>query len=563
MFDCSLRGPDPTFYSTLLRTTTQTRLIALLCLIVAVFGGAYWALRNAHINEAERMVTNLRADRTDLVHNLLDLTGESLKNFASDYSYWDDMVQFVRTADAEWGRANLEVSLTTFHANGAWVLCPDGRQIYGTVRGLDASLAKLPVDANALVAVLRQEKFVHFFATTTAGLIEFRCAPVQPTADAARQSPPQGWLIVARLWDDAYVASLQRILEGVVTIDQPAQPVPTTSPMTVRIIRTLRDFQGRNVGLLRSDYDPKALALLVRDNENDKFFFGLFGVFLIGFITFSVSRWVLQPLARLEKSLETRSPAALGPLRREADIFGRLAKLIEGSFDQRSALEREVDERRRIETALRQSQQELRSAAELRTRLARDLHDGVIQSIYAAGLGLEGVRHALGHDAAAAERRLDAAQAGLNHTIREVRSFIQGLEPEQAEHADFRDSLQSLISTLRGLYPADILLRIAEDSPRLTPREEVHALQIVRESVSNAARHGNAGRIAVDFSRTDGAPCLSIGDDGRGFDLAVGRARGGSGLSNLTARAAEIGAQLVIETAPGTGTSVTVRFAPR
>lgn len=530
---------------------------------MAIFGGAYWALRNSHIQEAERMIASLRADRTELVRNLLELTGESLKNFASDYSYWDDMVQFVRTGDREWGRANIEVSLVTFHANAAWVLCPDGRQIYGTVRGLDASLAKLPVENAALLTAMKKEKFLHFFVNTTAGLMEFRCAPIQPTADAARQSPAQGWFVIARLWDAAHIASLQRILEGNVTVDPPQTTAPPSGEMTVRITKPLNDWTGNAIATLRCDYDSTALALLVRDNENDKFFFALFGAILIGFISFGLSRWVLHPLFRIERSLETRTTHHLETLKQDPDIFGRLAKLIEASFHQRAALEREVDERRRVEGALRQSQQELRSAAELRTRLARDLHDGVIQSIYAAGLGLEGVRHSLGHDTTAAERRLDAAQAGLNHTIREVRSFIQGLEPEQSEHADFRESLHSLISTLRALYPTEIDLRIAEDSPRLSPREEVHALQIVRESVSNAARHGNAGHIAVSFTRHDGAPRLLIHDDGRGFDLEAGRARGGSGLANLAARAAEIGAQLEIETAPGTGTSITVRFALR
>ncbi|MBA4138047.1 MAG: hypothetical protein C0518_12075 [Opitutus sp.] len=531
---------------------------------MAAFGATYWSLRANQVHEAARMLANLRQERAKLLGNLLELTGESLKNFAGDYSYWDEMVKFVTTSDPAWGRANLEVSLATFHAHGAWVLRPDGSQVYGTVRELDPSFTRLPLPGAELAARLRERNFLHFYHNTMAGLLEVHCAPIQPTADSARTSPAQGWFVVARLWDEDHLRSIRNVLGGGVTLDLADAPAAAPAgEFDVRLLRPLDDWNGQRSAVLRADYEPQPLALLVQDNENDKILFLVFGGSMIACVAFGLSRWVLHPLRRLEQGMTLKSAEPLGELTREADIFGRLATLVKHSAEQRRSLEREVEERRRMETALRQSQEDLRASAHLRSRLARDLHDGVIQSIYAAGLGLEGMRSSLHSDPAAAEQRLNAAQASLNQTIREVRSFIQGLEPEESARPEFNQALQSLIATLQSLHPVDIQLKMELAPLRLTPREEVHALQIVREAVSNALRHGHARSIDVRFHESASGPEMIIRDNGRGFDPAQAHGRGGSGLANLSSRAAEIDATLDIRSSPGNGTGVTLRFAQR
>jgi signal transduction histidine kinase len=547
----------------LLRLNTQTRLIALLCLLIGVFGTAFWMLRLSHEQEAAQMVTDVRTDRCKLLGGLLDLTGESLKNFANDYSYWDEMLKFVGTGDPEWGRANVEASLVTFHANAAWVLGIDGQLVYSAVREIDPAFRAVPLPVAELVSRLQGRKFLHFFSATPAGVMEFRGAPIQPSADSARASIPGGWFLVARLWNDEHLHAIQRVMDGSVALDRLGTTAPAPEERTVRITQPLADWDNRPVARLRLDYQSKTLALLTQENQEEKLLFFVFGGVMIGFVALALGRWVLRPLHRLEMGMATNSAEPLGDLVRESDIFGRLATLVRVSAEQRHALEREVEERRRIERALRQSEEELRYSSQLKARLARDLHDGVIQSIYATGLGLEGMRQKLRLDPAAAEQRLDAAQNSLNQTIREVRSFIQGLEPDESDRPDFSTSLQTLISTLKSLHPVDLRLQLDSTPLRLTAREEVHALQIVRECVSNALRHGQARRIDVQFRATPAGPEMMVRDDGRGFDPVAARGQGGSGLSNLSSRANEVEARLDIRSSPGNGTTVSLLFPPR
>lgn len=545
--------------------STRARLAALLAVALGICAVGLALLRHSHTREAEAMLDSLREERDGLLTRLVELNGLTLRTFAQDYSFWDELLEFVAKPDPTWAQENLAVSLGTFQAHAVWVLRPDGTAVYAGRRDLDVAWPAPPVPPPELLARLQRDRFLHFFLPSPRGPLEIRAAPIQPSSDSARVTVPAGWLVVGKLWDGVYLDSLRDTVGGTVELHAPAEHAAVTSPPGVHLDRALPGWDGRAVAILHTHYVPPSVELLLEENKSEVILFAVCGLTLLGLMLFGVTRWVIAPLGRLEQGLANRSPAPLSDLRHDPGEFGRLALLVEHSFDHRSALEREIEERQRVEEALRASEASLRESVDLRTRLGRDLHDGVIQSLFAAGLGLEAARDALRSDPDGAARRLEAAQASLNRTIREVRGFITGLEPEGHDRRPFRESLRSLLQTLQALHPARITLELpaGEAGRNLTPPEEVHALQIVREGISNALRHGGAGAIRVVFGPEGGRPRLRIEDDGVGFVPAeIVANSSGSGLANLAARAAEIGAHLRIDSAPGRGTRVVLEFAP-
>src|SRR4051794_4130167 len=137
-------------------------------------------------------------------------------------------------------------------------------------------------------------------------------------------------------------------------------------------------------------------------------------------------------------SLATRPPRGgesrppLAAARRE---IGTLAKLAESSAAQGAELHRERDVRRRAEEDAQLKQHLLAQSFDEKIRLGRDLHDGIIQSLYAVGLTLESVRALVKTDPAQADRRLEETRASLNNAIREVRAYITGLTPDNLRRA--------------------------------------------------------------------------------------------------------------------------------
>lgn len=260
---------------------------------------------------------------------------------------------------------------------------------------------------------------------------------------------------------------------------------------------------------------------------------------------------LLSAALRYNRPADTPNPFAGG--RSEITTLARLA---ETSVAQGEELTRERDVRRLAEEDARLKQQLLTQSLDEKIRLGRDLHDGIIQSLYAAGLTLEAVRALVKDKPDEAERRLDQIRTSLNEAMRDVRTYIVGLAPESLRRAGFARALSHLLAELRAGREAQFDMHIDDEAAaQLSPEQSLEVLQIAREAVSNALRHGRASMITVRMHQGDHEVCLLVQDNGQGFDAASGRDHG-HGLVNMHARAARVGASLKVTSSPGHGARV-------
>lgn len=245
--------------------------------------------------------------------------------------------------------------------------------------------------------------------------------------------------------------------------------------------------------------------------------------------------------------------------------MGSLAHLAKTSAAQTVELHSERDSRRRAEQDLALTAAELNRSLEEKVRLGRNLHDGLIQSLYALGLTLESARALLRSDPTEADRRLDACGAAINASIRDVRAFITGLTPDQLQRAGFAGALEASLAELRAGRDVSFDIKIDEDAALLfSPAQTTETLQIAREAVSNALRHGGASLINLRVHQNETEVCLLVQDNGTGFDPAARSS--GHGLANMRARSAQLGATFRLTSQPGQGArlvfTVPVRSAP-
>jgi len=202
------------------------------------------------------------------------------------------------------------------------------------------------------------------------------------------------------------------------------------------------------------------------------------------------------------------------------------------------------------------------SVVEERQRIGMDLHDGVIQSIYAVGLTLEYVKAQLGDgDVTGAADRLDTALDALNGTIRDIRAYILDLRPPRLENDDFSGALTRLLAEFKAntLMQAD--LRIEAGTLELINRGVSQVLfHVAQEALSNAAKHSRASRVEVRLVKDANEISLVIRDNGRGFVIEDTELRFGHGLRNMRDRAAALAGHLSIEGRLGKGTEVKLSF---
>ena len=217
---------------------------------------------------------------------------------------------------------------------------------------------------------------------------------------------------------------------------------------------------------------------------------------------------------------------------------------------QRHRIEHVLELQAALQTEMRQSEQQLRRSVEERERIGRDLHDDIIQSIYAAGLSLEDSRRLLRQSPDQAATRLGAAINTLNDTIRSVRGFIAGLEPKVLNGRELKTALKSLALTSAD-GPTPFQFQVDPDAASLlTPTQATQLLHIAKEAMSNSLRHAHASRITVSLQTVNEGVLLEIADDGIGFAPDVPT---GQGLRNMATRAFEIGGHLQTISSPGHG----------
>jgi len=216
-----------------------------------------------------------------------------------------------------------------------------------------------------------------------------------------------------------------------------------------------------------------------------------------------------------------------------------------------------------IENARLHRQAQRVAILEERERIGMDLHDGIIQSIYAVGLALEYARATIGDDTKQSSQKIEQAIEGLNKTIRDIRAYILDLRPRQFVGEDLVAGLQRLVDEYRKNTLAEASMYAPSDGLVGLPTSHATALfHICQEALANVAKHSQARRVRVHLWTSKDRVLLEVADNGQGFDLRKMSVTLGHGLSNMHIRARKVGGDVEITAAPGEGTTV-LAWVPR
>jgi PAS domain S-box-containing protein len=198
---------------------------------------------------------------------------------------------------------------------------------------------------------------------------------------------------------------------------------------------------------------------------------------------------------------------------------------------------------------------------EERERFARDLHDGIIQSIYAVGLILEQAKNDIPQANQPLKEQFVLCMNNLAAVIKDIRNYIFDLRPQASKHQGLEARLEGLIKEVRANTLLPIHAEISPDvSSYLSDWQISHIFHICHEALSNAIRHAKPKQIFISLTREKETITLQVEDDGIGFELPPEINPGHRGLANIRTRVFQLGAYLHIDTAPQQGTRVIVNL---
>jgi len=187
-----------------------------------------------------------------------------------------------------------------------------------------------------------------------------------------------------------------------------------------------------------------------------------------------------------------------------------------------------------------------------RERIAKELHDGAIQALFAVGLGLQGAA-TLARDPELAAR-IEGAVEELDRVIRDLRNYIFGLRPGILADRQLDQALRRLVEEFAQRTGVVAVAEIDPQAAAALASSAGDVIQLAREALSNVSRHAAAATCRVSLRHEEAGVVLEVDDDGRGFDPDA--VASGHGLGNLRERAAALGGQAEIASTPGQGTTV-------
>jgi len=247
--------------------------------------------------------------------------------------------------------------------------------------------------------------------------------------------------------------------------------------------------------------------------------------------------------------------AVLGYRLRVQNVEKR-SRNLEIQVEERTAeLQREIAQRTQIEDTLRKSEME-KAVADERSRLARDLHDSVTQSLYSLTLFTEAARH-MAEEAGNENIEQYVGQIGTIglQALKEMRLLVFELQPTELEKEGLVPALRRRLEAVEGRAGVDARVEV-EDFVKLPGNIEQEFFRIAQEALNNALKHAAASSVVVHLRQENDSTEMEIIDDGVGFDPDALSDTGGMGLKNIRDRSGRIGGAVDIQSIPGEGTNI-------
>lgn len=507
-----------------------------LLLILAAMGAfsVLCFLGMERVQEVEKNSVRARRERelgARLQRALAESSG-SLLRYVRNYASRPGMAEFVVSRDSRWAERNLQDRLDTYRVDLVWVVGWDGTVLFSFDRTTTEGKAPAPAVPEVLRASFARSGSCEFFYATKDSVCQVYGLPIRGEARGA-------WLLAARTWSQAPIDELAHNAQGRVWLTGPRHVRDGVNAEELEYWHPLTNAAGEIV----AGIDFHVLDPFAGDEDEELHELLLFvgcasGVVLIAGLL--LRYWVWRPLATLQRALKTGDSGALIPMLARGDEFGQLARSALGSMRDREQLAQTVEQQ---------------------AQLARDLHDGVIQSIFGAGMAVSTARETLATDPLGARRLLTETREDLNRTIGDLRGYIERTAPRLAT-GGFGEAARQIVRQLRGALDVQVAIDVDEAvADRYATLVRAQLLQFVREALSNALRHGRPSRLSLIWRADAEGSAIEIVDDGLGFD-PTDSAHAGRGLGNLSERAIAIGAQLEMNSSPGGGTRMRLKLRP-
>gem|GEM_PF-740602 len=342
------------------------RLILITVILGLLFIVGFQFMQNSQRSLLNSLSETRYAENDLLFARILELEAKELQVIVDDYTYWDEMVDFVETNDPEWAKNNLDSTLENYKINVIWVTDPDFNQVYVTTNLPSGIAPPIPLPPSQLKKEFETQPILTFtYRTKDGSYMQVKGTKIVPGNDPEHKSPAHGYFFVGRLWGGERLGRIAAMLNARVDL-VPAIGGPASEDQSLLYVyNPIVGSDGVPLAYLRGGFSNDFLLGYLQAQQREMPIFLALAFTLLILVFAGIGVWVTMPLSRISRSLSSASISPITSLLNDQSEFGRLARLIRDFFEQQLAMKNQIDQLQRAENALRISEQRYRILSEI------------------------------------------------------------------------------------------------------------------------------------------------------------------------------------------------------
>lgn len=263
---------------------------------------------------------------------------KNLKRTLWDYTFWDETIEFIKNRDIEWAKANLDPALNSFKFNGLYAYDLNLNKVHIHYDERYSFLEKLPLE-DYIFKPLHKKKYIHSFVYIDSVLVEILGSTVHPTGDPQKESPPQGYLFYARVWDQDFIKEFSEVTSTKIKLINNLPLVPVKYKNEIHIVKPVHSHNGKTVAYVIFVKVLKEYSLF---SKFSKFFIMILvfaSICIVTILVYTTHQYINKPLALIEESLKSNSTEKNRELSNYSIEFSQIGNLISKFIQQKKELE--------------------------------------------------------------------------------------------------------------------------------------------------------------------------------------------------------------------------------
>jgi len=290
-------------------------------------------------NDQEKIVSESHSNQMQRnIETLINQNTNGLKQAANDYTFWDEMVEFLHSRDKKWADENIKTMLLNFKIDAAWVFDTLRNNFYYETNGKCGNLSVFPV-STSILDTLHKNKFVHTFLYLDSCVVEIIGATIHPTSDPERHSAPHGYFFAARSWNRQYLHVMEQVTETKLSFTE-TKPDHCNKGIHNKIViyKPLNDWQNKFVGFIRAEKKLDFIEIYKKASNKMLGLIIIAALLAFGFFAYFSTIWVNKPLRLIEEILITYDINKIERLKLYSKEFKQIGLLIVDFFNRNDEL---------------------------------------------------------------------------------------------------------------------------------------------------------------------------------------------------------------------------------